>query len=144
MIPKFLDNALGFNIYRVGLLFRRELIRALTEYKMTPEQWQVMATLWTTGHPLNQNEIVSSTLKDKPTISRMIKRLEKNGWVERKAKNQDGRVTIIQLTNKGKKYEKEISQKVKTHFRKIFKHLEKDEGYILINTLKKLRHLLGD
>jgi len=76
---------------------------------MTPGQWQVIATLRTTGHPLSQNEIVRSTFKDMPTISRMIKRLEKNGWIERKSNNQNRRVIII-----------------------------------LINTLKKLHHILRD
>ena len=144
MIPKFLDDALGFNIHRVGVLFRRELIRTLAEYNMTPEQWQVMATLWAIHRPLSQNDIVKSTMKDKPTVSRMIQRLEKNGWIEKAPDRLDARITMIQLTGKGSSYKNEINKKVQSHFAKIFRHLGKDESIQFEITLKKLRYLLGD
>ena len=144
MIPKFLDDALGFNIHRVGVLFRRELIRTLAEYNLTPEQWQVMAMLWSTSRPLSQNDIVKSTMRDKPTVSRMIQRLEKNGWVEKTPNRLDARVTMIRLTGKGDSHKREISSKVQSHFRRIFHHLEVEESVQFKSTLKKLRYLLGD
>jgi DNA-binding MarR family transcriptional regulator len=85
MTVSALEEALGYNIYRAGLLFRRELIHALADYRMTPEQWQVMMTLWHTGKPVNQSEIVQLLLKDKHTVSRIIQRLSRDGWIEKRA-----------------------------------------------------------
>ncbi|MBN2040228.1 MAG: hypothetical protein JW864_09320 [Spirochaetes bacterium] len=42
IIPPFLDNALGFNIARTDMLFRRELSRVLRKYNITPEQWALI------------------------------------------------------------------------------------------------------
>ena len=53
-IPAELQDSLGYNLYRVSLLFRRELIRALSEYGLTPEQWQVLVVLWSSDHPVSQ------------------------------------------------------------------------------------------
>ena len=144
LIPAVLDDALGFNIYRVGLLLRRELIRTLADYKMTPEQWQVMAALWSTGNPLSQSEIVQLTLKDKHTVSRIIQRLERNGWIEKKTDPRDRRVTIIQPTPKGEALKNEVPPKLSGHFKEVFQEFSAEEKQLLLDSLKKLRGALGD
>ncbi len=40
-----LEESLGFNLDRVAQLYRRELIRVLAIYDLTPEQWQILAAL---------------------------------------------------------------------------------------------------
>lgn len=144
MIPDFLEDGLGFNVYRTGLLFRRELIRALSDYKITPEQWQVMITLWHTGKPLNQSEIVQMLMKDKHTVSRIIKRLERDGWIKKKTDQKDGRITMIQPTKKGMSFKDEVQNKLKSHFNVILKDFPGEEINSLLKSLKKLRKLLGD
>ncbi len=144
MIPAVLENTLGFNVYRVALLFRRELIRSLSQYNMSPEQWQVMTTLWSTGEPLNQSEIVRLILKDKPTISRMIQRLQRNGWIEKTTSPDDGRVTLIQPTSKGWAIEKEVTEKLDRHFKNILKNLGRQESEELRGKLRNVRRVLGD
>ncbi|PCI28686.1 MAG: MarR family transcriptional regulator [SAR324 cluster bacterium] len=144
MIPEVLENTLGFNVYRVALLFRRELIRSLAEYNMTPEQWQVMTTLWSTGQPLNQSEIVRLILKDKPTISRMIQRLERNGWIEKSASAEDGRVTFIQPSEKGWAIEEAVTKKLDLHFKEILQSLGGPESRVLTDKLRHVRRILGD
>ena len=144
MPPEVLENALGYNFNRVYVLLRREFLRALAEYNMTPEQWYVMMTLWSTGHPLNQRDIIRMTLKDKPTVSRMVQRLEKNGWIEKAVSQFDGRVTIIQPTKKGVALKKEVPQKLISHFDTFWKQLGEEDEQILFRILKKLRHILAD
>ncbi len=144
MIPPFLDNALGFNIARAGLLFRRELARVVKEYKITPEQWMLMATLWFTGKPVNQSEIVQLTMKDKHTTSRIIQRLERDGWIEKKTDANDARITLIQCTLKGNSLKNKVPRKVTEHFDKVLADYSDKEVQFLIETLKRLRRTLGD
>lgn len=142
MIPSTLDNSLGFNIYRVSLLLRREMMKTLSQYQMTPEQWQVMLTLWESGRPVNQVDIVGLTLKDKPSVSRMIQRLEKNGWVEKTFSPKDGRATLIQPTEKGHLLRKEIPRKLKSRLDRALKPIPKEEQKEIVSMLKRMRYIL--
>lgn len=142
MIPPFLDNALGYNAYRTGLLFHRELARALKEYDITPEQWTVLATLWSTGKPVNQSEIVQLTMKDKHTTSRIIQRLERDGWIQKKSDPKDGRVTLIHPTPKANSLKNKIPRKVLKHFDILLEDYSDKEIQLLINLLKRLRKTL--
>lgn len=144
LIPQLLEDSLGFNVYRVGLLFRRELMRALAEYKMTPEQWQVMMTLWHTGKPLNQSEIAKVLLKDKHTVSRILQRLERDEWIEKHTNPKDARVTIIALTKKGESLKNIVPRKLSEHFDNILQGFTDAEKELLLKLLKQLRQIFGD
>lgn len=144
MIPSFLDDALGFNIYRASLLVRRELMQALSEYEMTPEQWTLMATLWSTERPLNQSEIAQLTLKDKHTVSRIIKRLERDGWIKKKIHPEDWRITMIQPTKRSMSFKEDVQKRLFSHFDDILKDFPDEEVEMLVRSLKKLRRTLGD
>ncbi len=144
MIPDKLNNSLGFNIYRVNILFRRELMNALSDYEMTPEQWQIMTILWESEGPLNQREIVQDTLKDKHTVSRIINRLDRDGWVTKEVSPKDKRSTIIKLTKKSNSLRKEMLKKLSKHFKEIFNDLGEKQHKDLLQNLKKLRKILED
>ncbi|PJZ68860.1 MarR family transcriptional regulator [Leptospira perolatii] len=136
-------NQLGFNIHRTAILFRRELLRALQEYDMTPEQWQALATLWKMGG-VTQQEIISVTLQDAPTASRMIQRMEKNGLVKKTRSHEDNRATIILLTSKGKKLESILPRLLREHFAPILGKLGKEKTDQLLKLLAELRDAFGD
>ncbi len=144
MIPKFLDNALGFNIDRVAILLRRELIHVLSEYDITPEQWQIMITLWHSDYPLIQSEIVKMTLRDKHSISRMIMKLVNKGWIKKNKGEDDARQTFIGLTEKGESFRDEIPNKVKTYMSKMFGVLSSSESQQLFLIIQKLRTSIDD
>lgn len=144
MIPKALDDTLGFNVYRAGVLLRRELARALTTHELTPEQWQVMVALGSTDRPLSQTEIMGLTLKDGPTISRMIRRMDRCGWVKRTKGRRDSRCTLIQLTSKGRTAQVELLAAVNSHIWAALRPLAREEKETLVRLLKRLRSVLGD
>ncbi|MBE7384336.1 MAG: winged helix-turn-helix transcriptional regulator [Leptolyngbya sp. SIO1E4] len=139
-----LDNALGFNIYRVALLFRKELMKALSDYRMTPEQWQVMQTLWSTEGQLTQNDVAHLTLRDKHTVSRILARLERDGWIKKHPHPTDARAYIVAPTDQAKTLRHEVPSKLHRHFADILSELGTGEAEELLYLLKKLRHRLGD
>ena len=143
-IPHVLDNALGFNLYRVALLFRNELMHALADYRMTPEQWQVMQTLWSTDDDLNQNEIAHLTLRDKHTVSRILARLERDGWITRRPHPTDARAHIVEPTDQAKALRDEVPRKLFAHFEDVLAVLDEGEEEELLRLLKKLRRKLRD
>lgn len=143
-LPDFLEDSLNFNIYRTSLLLRREFIRSLAGYGITPEQWQVMAVLGFSKKPVSQRQIVELSLKDKHTVSRIISKMEKNGWVTKDKDSKDARITVINLTTTGQVLAKKIPAILKTRFKRLKKTISEDEKRAALVTLKKLRTYLGD
>lgn len=144
IIPSFLDTALGFNLNRVNTLFRRELLRVLSPFNLTPEQWQVLVILWHRNEALSQNDIVASILKDKPSVSRMLLRMEKNGWIYRRSDPNDKRSTLVSLTEKGAEHEVILPAKVKEHFNDYLDGFSNEEKVQLKTVLMSLRAFLHD
>ncbi len=136
-----LKESLAFNISRTSTLLRRHLVRTLSDYNITPEQWQIIVMLWQSDNPISQKEITVSLLKDKHAVSRMIKKMVKNGWVEKLSKKGDSRVTLIKLTEKGLNTAEDMYEKLATSVRnKVFNHSSKAEK----DQVKSFMIRLGD
>jgi DNA-binding MarR family transcriptional regulator len=138
-----LDEQLGFNLYRVAMLFKREHARALREYSLTPEQWQALATLWVHG-ALSQSEIARVTLQDAPTVSRMLARMERNGWLRRQPDPNDARSSVVQLTSQGQRLREVLPPKLVRHFRAYLRKVPEAQQQQLLRLLRELRIATGD
>jgi len=55
-------------------------------------------------HRMTMSEITAAIHRDKSTTTALIKKLEKEGYVERQTNPEDSRVTWICLTRKGQDY----------------------------------------
>ncbi|MBE7438230.1 MAG: winged helix-turn-helix transcriptional regulator [Spirochaetales bacterium] len=138
-----LEDQLGFNLHRVALLFRRELIRCLRVFDLTPEQWQVMATLWQ-QQVMTQKQIIELTLQDAPSVSRMLGRMQRKGLVRLNRTPADARAVEVQLTAAGKRMERRVPQAVLAHFAPVLSRIPDRERTDLLRSLKKIRVLLED
>ncbi|HMV46003.1 MAG TPA: MarR family transcriptional regulator [Leptospiraceae bacterium] len=138
-----LDKQLGFNLYRASLLFRRELIRCLREYGITPEQWQALVHIWDKGNT-TQSEIAYITLQDAPSVSRMIGRLVKNGWIKKKINPNDKREIYLSITPIGKKLESIVPKKLIENFNLFLKKFPEQDQEELLKLLIRLRISLND
>ncbi len=138
-----LNSNLGYNLYRTYLLFHRELIRGLKAYGVTPEQWQVLIILWNHGS-VTPTEISKVTLQDLPSISRMLVRMERNGWTERVVNEKDGRSFRVILTDKGKNQKNEMMLALEKHFAQFLKNVPAEMNYGIKQELLKLRAILRD
>lgn len=138
-----LDDQIGFNLNRVALLFRRELIRCLREFHLTPEQWQVLAMLWQ-KEALTQKQIIELTLQDAPSASKMISRMEGAGLIQVAVSKLDKRSTIISLSPEGKSLERILPKKILTHFEPILNSMSEKNRKMFLLLLKQFRKILGD
>ncbi|TGM74257.1 MarR family transcriptional regulator [Leptospira mtsangambouensis] len=138
-----LDDQIGFNLNRVALLFRRELIRCLKEFQLSPEQWQVLAMLWQKD-TLSQKQIIELTLQDAPSASKMIRRMELAGLIQVEVSKLDKRSTLISLSTKGKSLEKVLPKKILLHFEPILSTISEKNRKTFLNLLKDFRTVFGD
>jgi DNA-binding MarR family transcriptional regulator len=138
-----LDESLGFNLDRVAQLYRRELIRALAGFGLTPEQWQILSALSTHPDGLTQVEIATLTFKDKPSVSRMLGRMEHSGWICRHPHPRDARASSAVLARRGSELGA-VKAALCAHFARINGLLAKRQQQQLLQLLKALRAGLED
>jgi len=141
-IPVELEDAVGFNLYRVALLFRRELMLALKEYELTPEQWQVLVALKSASSDVNQQDLCALTLKDKHAMSRMLTRMERHGWVQRRPDPNDSRAVLMRSTSKGHDHVEIIRRQLVAHFEPILGALSPEDTAHLLRCLHTFRTVL--
>ena len=93
-------RSLGFVISATNTKMKNHLAKALKPYNVTPEQWALLIQLWERDG-ITQKELSEKSLKDQPTTTRILDKLEKRGLIRRQANSEDRRVFLIYLTSEG-------------------------------------------
>ncbi len=102
MTEEYLRGSIGFVINRVGLRIKLDMRRAFVRsgYDITPEQWSVLMRLYEYGR-MSLNDLAKYTLKELPTLSRIIGILRKKGLVKKERDENDRRIFLLTATEKG-------------------------------------------
>lgn len=112
---ELLSNENKYNLLagRVPLLLNRFLSQNFKAkgIHLTREQWSVLAVLWKTDG-CSQQLIADTTSRDKPSITRLIDNLVKEGYVTREQHESDRRTNLIYLTEKGREVEAPVMEVV--------------------------------
>lgn len=140
----------GFLISRINRLSRRILARKMKEYgidRINPAQGRIMFVLWR-NESVPIGELAKKTSLKKSTMTSMLDRLEKSGYVARVRSGKDRRQILIQRTEKDRNLEKAYVQVSQEMERLVLKGLsEKEvndfEGYLRrvldnLNTIEEL------
>ena len=95
-----LENQLCFPMYACA----RKIVNAYNPYLrplgLTYTQYIVFMVLWE-KESVNVGQLGEMLKLDAGTLTPLLKRLEKDGYVTRKRSKEDERVTIISITDKG-------------------------------------------
>jgi len=89
-----LDSQLCFSIYRASRAVVRSYRPLLDELGLTYPQYLVMLVLWEADEPVPLKFIDSRLGLDSGTLTPLLKRLEKQGFVERRRDPADERRTL--------------------------------------------------
>jgi DNA-binding MarR family transcriptional regulator len=98
--PLSLDNQLCFAIYAASHAFTKAYRPLLTELGLTYPQYLVMLVLWE-KRAASVTEICAALGLDTGTLSPLLKRLEKTGYIRRERSREDERQVTIALTTPG-------------------------------------------
>lgn len=130
-----LQNQLCFPLYAAA----RKTVGLYTPYLkplgLTYTQYIVFLVLWEKDG-ISVNEICERLMLDSGTITPLLKKLEKSGYIERVRSKQDERSVVVNLNEKGK----ELKEQVKDIPLKIGSciNLSEDEAKMLYSILYKL------
>ena len=95
-----LENQLCFPVYAASRLIIREYQPYLDKLGITYPQYLALMILWEEdGMPVN--DIAKKLILNTNTITPLLKRMEKQGLVERERSKQDERKIIIKLSKQG-------------------------------------------
>lgn len=98
-----LERALPFLIHSCYQQIRSLTYREFGQHglELTPEQWIVLVQLWQKDGQ-SQSALSEQTLRDAPTMSRILDTMQKGGLVTRVVDEQDARSRLVKLTRAGK------------------------------------------
>ena len=134
------DNAIGFWIQRVYQATRSEMYRLFREQvgeEITPEQWMVLIRLWE-HDARTQAELCEVTLRDAPTMSRIVDGMERRGLLLRKPHPEDGRARVLHLTRKGRELEKKLVPVARKLVNRLVAGISEDDLVTTRATLRKM------
>lgn len=123
---------------KVSMAINRKLYRNFRKegIDITPEQWTVLSFLWREDG-ISQQTLCDATFKDKPSMTRLVDNLAKQGLVERRTAPNDRRSNLIFLTAKGRSIEGKANAAVNETMKFAFAGID-EEGLSLVRQLLKI------
>ncbi|MFD1318931.1 MarR family winged helix-turn-helix transcriptional regulator [Loigolactobacillus zhaoyuanensis] len=109
--PIRLEEQLCFSLYTAQKQYNKYYATALEPFHLTYPQYIVLLTLWE-HDTLTVNDLGHYLNLDSGTLTPLLKRLEKDDWVERRRDKVDERRVLIYLTQKAIAQRDEIFARV--------------------------------
>jgi DNA-binding MarR family transcriptional regulator len=90
------DSSIGFLISDVARMLRRVYDRRVEPLGLTRAQWRVLVHLHR-REGVSQTALAQFLEIEKPTLGRLVDRLEEKGWIERQVDDRDQRARRLVL-----------------------------------------------
>ena len=107
--PLCLDNQLCFPLYACAKEVIRQYRKPLEPLNLTYTQYIVMMVLWEEGG-MTEGALGKRVHLDSGTLAPLLKRLEKQGLLQRERPDADERTLFISLTDKGSALREQAKQ----------------------------------
>ena len=104
---------------------------------LTSIEWRVLATLHD-GEPLTISQLAHEVLSKQPTVTKLVQRMNEQGWVVLKADPVDQRRTMVAATTAGKRLVRPLVEKAREHEAAMLMTLVPSEKAALKKLLAKL------
>tara|TARA_R100000900_G_scaffold50038_1_gene40152 strand:+ start:235 stop:741 length:507 start_codon:yes stop_codon:yes gene_type:complete len=127
----------GYLLRRSGQFVTSTFEGLANDTKITTGQMTVLLAIYFEPG-LQQLELAARLNWDEATMGGMIKRLESNGYIERRSSTRSSRGRQIYLTEDGLQLYKHLRPKILQTQRKLMKNLTPDESATLLYLLSKL------
>jgi DNA-binding MarR family transcriptional regulator len=138
---------LGFLVHDVSRLRRRVVDRALKPLGVTRSQWWVLAFL-SRSDGMSQVALADELDLGKVALGQLIDRLEKTGFVSRRADEEDRRIKRVFLTRRGQALIARIRESVTVTEKEILEKIDQADlratGRALRAMKEKLLGMIAD
>lgn len=133
------DELFDILVGKISATINRTFLRTFTAegIDISIEQWTVLACLWNKDK-VTQQTLCRLTAKDKPSMTRLIDKLERSNLVTRVSDHHDRRINLIHLTDKGLSLQKKATDLVQNIVGKALQNITEEELNISRTVLKKI------
>ena len=104
---------------------------------LVPSHGDILVCLYKNGK-MTMKDIANCIHRTKPTVTVLVDKLEKLGYLKREASNEDNRSTNIVLTQKGEDFKATFDQISNNLNEMLYKNLSENEVKLLEGFLKKI------
>jgi len=115
--------------------------RKIRTLGLTPSQFDVIITLGETGN-MHCGALGETTLITKGTLTGVLDRLHRKGWIERESSPSDRRNILVKLTPQGQALYAQLCTMPHVHFQSTIGDLDEDFIKSLSSQLRKLRQTI--
>lgn len=135
-----LEQEAFLNLLRTTDCLQRGVVEALKPHGLTMVQYNVLRILRGSGEtPLSCGEIAGRLITRDPDITRLLDRMEANGWVTRTRDEVDRRVVKSRITPAGLDVLAALDPTIRDLHRRLLGHLSADELTTLNDLLTAAR-----
>jgi len=133
------DELFDILVGKISTAINRTFLRtfATEGIEITTEQWSVLACLWNKDK-VTQQALCSLTSKDKPSMTRLIDKLEKRNLVTRVSDHNDRRINLIHLTEAGAALQQNATDLVQRIATRTLNNITEEELNVSRSVLKKI------
>ena len=130
-----LKNQLCFPLYAASNLITRKYKPFLDELDLTYTQYLVMMVLWEQGQA-NEKLLCESLCLKPNTVTPLLKKLQKKGYIEKSKDPADERNLVIKLTQTGKELQDKALNVPECMAKEV--HITQEEADLLYRILYKI------
>jgi homoprotocatechuate degradation regulator HpaR len=113
---------------------------ALNAHDLTEQQWRVIRILHQQGE-LESHQLAELACILKPSMSGVLKRLERDGVVARRKSPEDQRRVFISLTDKGQQAFMAMSEEMARNYERILSQFGEDKLQQLMQLLNEMKKI---
>lgn len=104
---------------------------------LVPSHGDILVCLYKNSK-MTMKDIANCIHRTKPTVTVLVDKLEKLGYLKREASNEDNRSTNIVLTQKGKDFQTTFEKISKNLNEMLYKNLSPEESELMEKLLRKV------
>lgn len=107
---------------------------------LIPSHGNILTALYEHDGALTMKEIADLIGKDKSTVTPLVNKLLKLGYIKKEKSKEDKRITFIELTDKGREIESKYNAISKEVATTAYKDFSEEEKETFLRLLKKLNN----
>lgn len=137
---EFVDNYTPALLAQASQLISGEFHAIVVANGFTVSDWRVLSTL-SGGKPISIGELAQLSVTKQPTVTRLLDRMESQGYVKRIPHETDRRITLVRITARGQKLTSSLIAQARAHEAEVLAPLGEKKADELRATLKLLIRL---
>lgn len=123
------------------ILFSRLKFGFFEKSELTPPQFAVLMNLKLQDTPMRMTDLAKKLRTSMPTMTGIVSRLVKRGFVKRGIHPSDRRVVTVEITMKGKQASEGLTEAIRNVWTPVILNLDHHEQIQFLSLIKKIKKL---